>query len=365
MKTSCFDAVVNFSPSTRKQPLDALFQFKGEKTPALFYFYEQDQKEDIPLFFVFVQTVKLLSLKWKNKFTVEDSKSQKILGEGKVLNPLSKKPRQKNIKGKISFLQQLLGDEKEMLFTLAQENGMSGLWQGKVTDFSSLTESALLNLSQELELEGKVKILSFSPLFLLSQPGFEYLCEKIISFLTRFHKDNPAKRGAPLDKIRKRFDLHPRIFSLALKSLFREGKIKELGNQIALADFQVFLSPDEEKLLCKMEEESFQAEFRSVSLEDLRKRFRLSSDKLNTMLSMLIERKKIVQGKDRFFLHSRWLDEIIQKIRKSGQKELSVSDFKEMTGLTRKYAIPLLELLDQMGITRRVGSTREILKKLD
>jgi selenocysteine-specific elongation factor len=80
------------------------------------------------------------------------------------------------------------------------------------------------------------------------------------------------------------------------------------------------------------------------------------------MLALLTERKKVVLGKDGFILHSRWLDELIQKIRYSGKKELTVSDFKEMTGLTRKYAIPLLELLDQKGVTRRRGSSREILQ---
>jgi selenocysteine-specific elongation factor len=79
------------------------------------------------------------------------------------------------------------------------------------------------------------------------------------------------------------------------------------------------------------------------------------------MLSLLIERKKIVLGKDGFILHSRWLDEIIREVRNSGKKELTVSEFKTMTGLTRKYAIPLLELLDQMRVTKRKGSIREIL----
>jgi len=60
-------------------------------------------------------------------------------------------------------------------------------------------------------------------------------------------------------------------------------------------------------------------------------------------------------------LHSKWLDEIISRIEKSKKRELTVADFKELTGLTRKYAIPLLELLDQMGVTRRKGRIREIL----
>jgi selenocysteine-specific elongation factor len=48
-------------------------------------------------------------------------------------------------------------------------------------------------------------------------------------------------------------------------------------------------------------------------------------------------------------------------IKESGKRELTVSDFKKMTGLSRKYAIPLLELLDQMGVTRRKGPSRLIL----
>ncbi len=105
----------------------------------------------------------------------------------------------------------------------------------------------------------------------------------------------------------------------------------------------------------------FKGEFRSVSLQDLHQEFHLPSQKLNMMLSLLIERKKIVQGKDGFIIHSHWLDEIIAKIRNFGKKELLVADFKKMTGLSRKYAIPLLELMDQMGITQRKGSSREIL----
>ena len=69
----------------------------------------------------------------------------------------------------------------------------------------------------------------------------------------------------------------------------------------------------------------------------------------------------IVEGIDGFILHSRWLDEIIRKIRSSGKRELTVADFKGMTGLSRKYSIPLLELLDSMGVTRRKGSVRDIL----
>jgi selenocysteine-specific elongation factor len=152
---------------------------------------------------------------------------------------------------------------------------------------------------------------------------------------------------------------------LALKHLSRAGQISESERSVALRDFYPLPSPEEEKLLEDMEEMYLEGEFHSVSLEEMQKRFRLSKKRLNRMLSFLVERRKIVLGKDGFLLHSRWWDEVIQAIRSSEKKELSVYDFKQMTGLTRKYAIPLLELLDQMGVTRRRGPTREIIQDVD
>ena len=103
-------------------------------------------------------------------------------------------------------------------------------------------------------------------------------------------------------------------------------------------------------------------EFGQATLDEVRKKLHLTPAKLRSLVSVLAERKKIVEGRDGFILHSRWLDDVVTKIRATGRRELTVADFKALTGLTRKYAIPLLELLDEMGVTRRKGAVRVILK---
>jgi selenocysteine-specific elongation factor len=220
-----------------------------------------------------------------------------------------------------------------------------------------------LELSQELETEGWIRILEFSPLFVISQSGLAFLCEKILKFLKQFHEKHPGDKGVQQEKIQSRFDVHSRILSLALKYLAQDGHIKTIDDIVAFSSFNMVLLPDEERILERLEEMCLKDKFASVSLEDLQRSLRLSPKRLNKMLTLLTERKKIVLGRDGFILHSQWLDEVIQKVRNSGKKELTVSDFKEMTGLTRKYAIPLLELLDQKGVTRRRGSSREILQR--
>jgi selenocysteine-specific elongation factor len=361
METRCFDALISVPPAGNKKSLDAKILFHGKKIPASFQFYEEAQKEKTGLFYVQGKANHPLPLKWKDRFGLELAGRGGLRGKGLVINPFSEKVSGKKIERRLRILKSLQGDEKEMLYALAQERGLKGLGEEEIVDFSSLSRKSLLPLAQELEAEGKIRILSFSPLFILSQAYFGFLCQKILVFLESFHKKHPEQAGASLERIKRRFNFPPRILSLALKYLSRAGEIKEVDSRFSLSAFKITLSPEEEKVLKKLEEMCFKGEFRSASLEELQDRFRLSLSKLNILLSLLIERKKIVQGKDGFFIHSRWLDEIIWRIKESGKRELTVSDFKKMTGLSRKYAIPLLELLDQMEVTRRNGPSREIL----
>jgi len=360
MKTSCFDAEVNFSSVDTEKPLDLTLLIEGEKISASFFFYEQIQQEKQAVF-VRVNPRHPLLLKWKDRFKVRGSGKTPLLGEGRVLNPFSEKVTRGKIEKKIAFLERLRGDEKEMLLALAQEKGLKGLKERDITQFSSLIKRIIQRLAQEFEAEGKIRILTFSPLFLLSQESLDFLCQKILRFLAQFHESHPEQKGVSQEELTTRFELHPRILSLALKHLSRAGQVSESEGKLALSEFTMTLTPEEEGVLKELEGLCFKGEFRSYSFEDLRQRFRLSSKRLDRLLSLLVERKKIVQGKDGLILHSKWLDEIISRIEKSRKRELTVADFKEMTGLTRKYAIPLLELLDQMGVTRRKGHIREIL----
>ncbi len=359
MKTSCFDAVVDFHPGERR--IEALIVYEKTAIPASIHFYKKIRRGEPGNIFARIHIRDPLLVKWKDQFEVLESGGRRRLGRGQVLDPYSEKMSPKKRKKRIVFLEKLRGNKREMLLALVQEGGMAGIREREISHFSRLRGAELRQLCQELEEEGKLRILSFSPLFLLSRNSFDFLCERILSFLYRFHQKHSEERGASLERIRKRFKLDLKILSLALTRLSKEEKIKEIDGQYALFEFRRDLLPDEERILGKLEEMCFKGEFRSVSLEDLRQKFHLSSKKLNRMLSFLIERKKIVQGKDGFVIHSRWLEEVIAKVKNCGKRELSVADFKRMTGLSRKYAIPLLEFLDQMGITQRKGSSREIL----
>jgi selenocysteine-specific elongation factor len=255
--------------------------------------------------------------------------------------------------------------DSEILSALVRKKRLKGLRQSEVRLHFHCDLSELLVLSQQLEEEGTIRILSFSPLFLVARDSLDYLCRKLVSHISQYHKKHPDEKGVTLDKIRTRFEIPNKILGLAIKTLVSTGRVREEGKAFALSGFQKVLSPREEKLLERLEEMSVQGKFHSVPLQAVQDELHLTSQALEKLLEILIERKKIVQGAGGFYLHSRWLDDIIGQVRGLGQKELTVAEFKAMTGLSRKYAIPILELLDRLGVTRRVGAGREIILKND
>lgn len=361
MRTSFFDAALLSDRGLQKKrrAFDVVFALKKDKVPGSFVFYEELPDKKRP--FLSASLSLPVPIKWGQSFDVLSPGSEKTLASGKVLYPSAQKPTGKEAKKRIKILPQLLKTKIDMVSVLAREKGIFGLREEELLDFAPLSSKTLLPICQKLEAEGEIRILSFSPLFLLSQRSFEYLKEKITAFIQRYHEKHPNEPGVPKNEVRQKFDLPERVWFLALKHLFHEKKIRESEKRLLSIDFKMVLTPEEEDLLERLEEMCLEGKLHSVSMEDLQRRFKLSPRRLQNLLSLLAERRKIVQGEDGFILHSQWLEELVDKIRNLGEKELSVGQFKEMTGLSRKYAIPLLELLDQMGVTRRRGPTREIL----
>ncbi len=300
---------------------------------------------------------------WNDRFKFQAAGSPEPIGL-RVICPAAWRPKKAREEKLVAWLDRLSGSEEEMLLALADEAGVRGLRQEDLASFCRLTPEKLRCLAMNLEQEGQVHILEFSPVFLLSQRSFDFLLVKIAGYVESYHQKRPAETGVPLKKIKERFGLPRPILLLALNRLARDGKVVLEGEQVTLSSFQARLSGEEAAILRHIEDLLLQEKFSSSSFDQLVRKFRLHPSRLTALLDLLLRQKKIVKSQEGFLLHADWLENLKQQLaglKKRGQKELSVGDFKKLTGLTRKYAIPLLEFLDELGLTRRVGNRRLIL----
>jgi selenocysteine-specific elongation factor len=358
MKAPAFDAVLDFPLKEGAAEFRGEAAFLGGTVPSWFLEYGIPGRKRTP--FVRVITEGPVDVRWADPFEVRTASGQ-ALGRGKCLFPGAPSSQEWKPAKRKAVLARLELGEKDMILALADLGGLKGLNGEDLEPFCRLTRSRIESSARALEEEGRVRILGFTPLRLVSQSCLDFLRGRIVSFLVQFHKGHPSQRGAPMEKLEKKFEAPKTVLVLALRLLAKEGRAVEDAGIFRLPDFRIPLSIPDEETLATLEAMVLSGEIGTVTLDEIRDKLKLTEGTLQTLMAVLAERKKIVQGIDGFILHQRWLDEIIAKIRASGKRELTVADFKAMTRLSRKYSIPLLELLDSMGVTRRKGSVRDIL----
>ncbi|MBC7364088.1 MAG: SelB C-terminal domain-containing protein [Candidatus Aminicenantes bacterium] len=295
------------------------------------------------------------------EFLAADKKKSLSL---KVIHPKVEKLKKYRKSRLQDILSKLVGDEHQMFLALAEEAGIRGLRQEQLEKFSRLSPAQLQKVASALEKDGLLYILEFSPLLVLTHRSFVFLNEKLLSYIETYHQKRPAELGVPLKKLKDRFNLPRTVLLFSLNWLARQKKIYFNEEIVSLAGFETRLSAEEDQVRQAIEELLRQEKYSSSSLEKLARKFRLHPSRLHTLIDLLLQKKKIFQSQQGFILHADWLESLknqLADLKRQGKKELTVGEFKKITGLTRKYAIPLLEFLDELGLTRRTGSKREIL----
>jgi selenocysteine-specific elongation factor len=357
MRMSAFDASLDSPLPRGAREIRAEAVFLGSSAAARVFDYAFSGRHERP--FVRIELATAADVRWGDPFELRAGTTS--LARGTCLYPGPPGPDELKPTKRKALLARLALGETGMVLALADAAGLEGLAGERVAAFSRLSASRIEALARALEAEAKVRILAFEPLRLVSEESLDFLRGRIAAFLARYHKTHTSERGAPLEKLEKRFETPRAILVLALRLLAKEGRVVEENGIVRLPDFRIPLTAGDEAVLAELEKKVLSGELGMVSLDDIRAELKLTPAKLQMLLAVLVERKKIVEGIDGFILHQSWLDEIIRKLRASGKKELTVAEFKALTGLSRKYSIPLLELLDSMGVTRRKGSVRDIL----
>ncbi len=189
------------------------------------------------------------------------------------------------------------------------------------------------------------------------------LKDAIQNLVARFHKENPLAPGIGKETLREKLEAKPEVFSLAIDVLRREKQIQVQGEVIHLAGRSVEMK-DEEAESKNIIENSFKAAGLKVpALKEVLAGLQVDKARAQKIVTLLLRDKTLVRIADGLVFHQAALSELKKNIAsyKTKSSKINVAQFKELTGVSRKYAIPLLEYLDRERVTRRMGDERQIL----
>ncbi len=187
--------------------------------------------------------------------------------------------------------------------------------------------------------------------------------EKIAGFreiLKGFHRRNPLQPGLAKEELRSR-ELAKAPAFLLDALLDRTKEIITEGETIRLASHRVALKHDEEDALEKIETLFRKGGLAVPSTPEVLAKSGVETARARSLLQMLLRNRNLLRVGEDLIYHASAIDTLRQTLAARKGVRFSVADFKEWTGVSRKYAIPLLEFLDRERITKREGDARIVL----
>ena len=201
------------------------------------------------------------------------------------------------------------------------------------------------------------------PLWLVHKDRMREACTRMLDALTQFHKQNPLLSGAPLEAIRSsEFGKVPEfLIDEFLRKLQAAGKIVLDNELIRLAAFRIQMQAEEQEAHDKLLAAFQKAGLQVPALKEFLPMLPIDTARSRRILSALLRSGVLVRVSNELVFHQDAIRQLREQVTALRGQSISVPDFKTMSGVSRKYAIPLLEHFDKQKITARVGNMRRVL----
>ncbi len=177
----------------------------------------------------------------------------------------------------------------------------------------------------------------------------------IIEKIREFHRDRPLLPGIPKQ------DLGAGLPAPLLDALLSHPQITEEGGIVRHRTHRVVLQQQEQQARAAIESAFEKAGLAVPPVDGVLAQTGIDSARARSLLQILIREGQLIRISDDLVFHRGAIDRLRSDLMPPKGARLSVPAFKERTGISRKYAIPLLEYLDREKVTRRDGDDRIVL----
>ncbi|MFN0107572.1 MAG: selenocysteine-specific translation elongation factor [Blastocatellia bacterium] len=308
-------------------------------------------------------------------FIVRSYSPAVTIGGGSIVDSLPRKHRLREGALVVSQLEKLLSASKtqegetERIAVLVEMAGERGMNYAELAARSGSTDEAIKRAADSLTKTKRLVAAVANPLLLVARTDFENLAKQIRAMLKGFHTRSPLESGMGREEVREKIfaNLPPEIFRAVLTALAERNEVIAEKDLLRLATHRVALSAEEQAAKDHLAEIYARAALQPISLEEAiaqaGSQSGIDQARATRFAQMLVNSGELIKVADLVFHRSavEGLRETLQRHKAEHGAKLDVGAFKDLTGISRKYAIPLLEYLDRQRVTRRVGDAREIL----
>jgi selenocysteine-specific elongation factor len=302
-----------------------------------------------------------------DRFIIRSYSPQRTVGGGVILDPFATKHRARDLPNARERLAVLIeGDTARKVAAFVAGAEQRGLTRADLVARTGWRDEVVTEAIEAARGAGLLVELGGQ---LLAPAVLAQLKESVVADVGAHHKTEPLSRGLPLEILRGRHFAHatPEFFRAVLVSVEKDAGIVVEKDVVRRPEHTRAVSGSDAELRDRLEAVYREAKLAAPSLTEAFARAGVSAATQQhgrKVLQVLIDTGQLVRVDGEMFFHVSALDELKKNLRAHAIKEpsIDVPTFKDLAGVSRKYAIPLLEYLDRERVTRREGDRRVILQ---
>jgi len=305
-----------------------------------------------------------------DRFILRSYSPAETIAGGVIVDPFATKHRGREMAHTLELLRSLMSDERATKFeAFVQTAGDRGLRLNDLAAATGWTNEVLARVASEVQKTGAV--LEVGGLF-IARSNLDRLSDAVVAEVERYHKREPLARGMLRETLREKLFAHsaPELFNGVIARLEAQSKVVSEKDIVRSSKHSVGLSEQETELSKHIEQIYLAAGVEAPTIDEAMTKANVAAPQRNQarkILQLLIDDRTLVRIQAEMFMHTKVVQELKTKLQTyASQHEpdrlIDVPGFKDLAGVSRKYAIPLLEFFDREQVTRRAGDKRLILK---
>jgi len=224
---------------------------------------------------------------------------------------------------------------------------------------TGLGENMVKELIEPL-IEEKI-VLVFLGNVLIHRSFIEDKEEKLVAILSKYHESNPLKPGMSKEELRNKLlpNAKLKLFDEFIEYYCTQRFIKQMNNHIALYNYEIRLTDTQKSIHEELEKNYFEGGFQPQFVEELLKDLK-NHKEYRQVMQLMTESNILVKITEDYLLHYQYYNNALNMLRDYivQNKDISLSQFRDLLDTSRKYALPLLEFFDQSKVTKRIGEKR-------
>jgi selenocysteine-specific elongation factor len=296
-----------------------------------------------------------------DRFVIRGSGAIQTLGGGVVLDshPAKHKRYSAPVIEELTVLKE--GSGEEALAQHILRSGMAGITLGELLNRVATPPGEIQVLLRKMIEKGAALLIDPEKLKVIAIDQYGRLEEMIFTQLRDFHQKFPMKSGLAKEELRTKLpgEVDFKLFQMLLSGMIESKDVILEKDKLRLPGHQVS-SVDEKGLFKRVEEAILKGGLQPPSSKELSEEWSEEEEEIRTVLEHLVHDGVLVKIKSGMYFHRVHFNHLREAliIYLKRHQEITTPQFKEITGASRKYAIPLIEYFDQMKLTLRLGEKR-------